>query len=226
MATPEKEAGKGAGAGHADPLADAPAGGGASGTNPFGMSEWLRTMPNGQIHPLMQHPVAAMAAATAIGLDITGRIAGFMLEAMQGLSRPQQKADEAEDGHLSGEVSETVEETKPVQVLEAEKASEPAAELVEAAPVPAYVVKTEKPVRGKATTRTAGSKKPKVDDLKKIGGIGPKLEQVLNGKGVRSYRDIAAWTEADVQRFDGELGFGGRIVRDNWVEQAKVLLKG
>lgn len=32
----------------------------------------------------------------------------------------------------------------------------------------------------------------KVDDLKLIAGIGPKLEQVLKDKGIRSFADIAA----------------------------------
>ena len=64
----------------------------------------------------------------------------------------------------------------------------------------------------------------KTDDLKRISGIGPKLEQVLNGRGIKRFADIAAWSDADIERIDGELGFEGRIRRDDWVGQAKALL--
>ena len=38
----------------------------------------------------------------------------------------------------------------------------------------------------------------KTDDLKLIAGIGPKLEQVLNAKGIRSFAEIAAWTDEEI----------------------------
>ncbi|MGO6900467.1 5' DNA nuclease, partial [Rhizobium ruizarguesonis] len=63
----------------------------------------------------------------------------------------------------------------------------------------------------------------KADDLKLIAGIGPKLEQVLNAKGIRSFAEIAAWTDEEIARLDAELGFNGRIGRDDWAGQAKVL---
>ena len=44
--------------------------------------------------------------------------------------------------------------------------------------------------------------------------------------GIRRYAQIAAWSDKDVQRVDDQLGFGGRIGRDDWVEQAKALMKG
>ena len=65
-----------------------------------------------------------------------------------------------------------------------------------------------------------------MDDLKQISGIGPKLEQVLNGMGIRRFAEIARWTDKDVKRVDDQLGFGGRIARDGWVAQAKALMKG
>ncbi|CAN7261504.1 5' DNA nuclease [Neorhizobium sp. LjRoot104] len=62
-------------------------------------------------------------------------------------------------------------------------------------------------------------------DLKQISGIGPKLVEVLNGLGVTNLAQVAAWGEADIARFDSELGLNGRIGRDDWVGQAKALLK-
>lgn len=65
------------------------------------------------------------------------------------------------------------------------------------------------------------------DDLRRIKGLGPKLVTLLNGLGVTRYDQIAAWSEADIDRIDAQLGtFAGRIRRDSWVEQAKLLAAG
>ncbi|MBW6420384.1 5' DNA nuclease [Rhizobium sp. XQZ8] len=78
-------------------------------------------------------------------------------------------------------------------------------------------------IKAAAKTRKV-SVKPADGDLKGISGIGPKLEGLLKEKGV-TVAKIAAWTNKDIARFDKELGFEGRIVRDDWVGQAKALLK-
>ncbi|MGI9401421.1 MAG: ATP-binding cassette domain-containing protein [Rhizobiaceae bacterium] len=59
------------------------------------------------------------------------------------------------------------------------------------------------------------------DDLKRISGVGPKLEQTLNGLGIYKYEQIAKWKKAERDWVDGYLKFKGRIERDNWVAQAK-----
>lgn len=65
------------------------------------------------------------------------------------------------------------------------------------------------------------------DDLRKIKGVGPKLVALLHSLGVTGYAQIAAWDEADIDRIDAQLGtFAGRIRRDNWVEQARLLSGG
>lgn len=61
------------------------------------------------------------------------------------------------------------------------------------------------------------------DDLKQISGIGPKLEQVLNGLGIWTFGQIVAWTPPEVAWLDDYLQFKGRIERDNWQTQAKTL---
>jgi len=63
------------------------------------------------------------------------------------------------------------------------------------------------------------------DDLKKISGIGPRLEEKLNQQGVYHYDQIASWTEAQIDHFDGILKFKGRIVRENWCDQAEQLAR-
>jgi len=64
------------------------------------------------------------------------------------------------------------------------------------------------------------------DDLKKLSGVGPALEQKLHDAGVTTYAQIAAWTEEDVAAFDEKLNFKGRIEREGWIEQAKELAQG
>ena len=65
------------------------------------------------------------------------------------------------------------------------------------------------------------------DDLTRLKGVGPKLATQLNTLGVTSFAQIASWSEADIDRIDDQLGrFKGRIRRDNWIEQAKLLNSG
>lgn len=63
-----------------------------------------------------------------------------------------------------------------------------------------------------------------VDDLKKITGIGPKLEETLNALGVYTFAQIASWGAGEIAWVDENLDtFKGRIERDEWVAQAKAL---
>ncbi|MEA2029269.1 MAG: hypothetical protein U9N49_09895 [Campylobacterota bacterium] len=64
------------------------------------------------------------------------------------------------------------------------------------------------------------------DDLKKISGIGPKIEEKLNNLGIFHYQQIAEFTEKNIQWVDENLSFKGRAMRDDWIGQAKVLAKG
>jgi len=62
------------------------------------------------------------------------------------------------------------------------------------------------------------------DDLKLIVGIGPVLERMLHKMGVTTYRQIARWSEREIDEFDARLPeFPGRIRRDAWVTQAREL---
>lgn len=61
----------------------------------------------------------------------------------------------------------------------------------------------------------------KADDLKKISGVGPKLEGLLNQNGVFHFDQIAAWNTAEIAYMDDQLSFKGRIERDGWIDQAK-----
>lgn len=65
------------------------------------------------------------------------------------------------------------------------------------------------------------------DDLKRIKGLGPKMQALLTSLGITTYAQIAAWTDADLDDLDTKLGaFAGRPRRDSWVEQARLLSGG
>ncbi len=65
------------------------------------------------------------------------------------------------------------------------------------------------------------------DNLLRMKGVGPKLNQQLIDLGVTRYAQIANWTDTDIAAIDGKLGnFKGRPVRDQWIDQAKYLAAG
>lgn len=62
------------------------------------------------------------------------------------------------------------------------------------------------------------------DDLKRIKGVGAKLEAVLNDLGVYTYAQIAGFSDAEFDWLDERLGVSrGRPRRDDWVGQASSL---
>ena len=66
----------------------------------------------------------------------------------------------------------------------------------------------------------------KADNLKQIGGIGPKIERLLNDLGIYHFDQIAGWSEREIAWVNAEISFKGRIERENWVSQATSLAKG
>lgn len=86
---------------------------------------------------------------------------------------------------------------------------------IAAEPLPGSGVRASDALRPSATVRADP------DDLKRIRGVGPVLERRLNELGVRQFRQVALWTDADIDFFDRELrNFHGRIRRENWVHSA------
>ena len=74
-----------------------------------------------------------------------------------------------------------------------------------------------------------GTKKPRAggaNNLTRVKGIGPANEKKLNALGIWHFDQIAAWKKAEVQWVGSYLAFPGRIEREEWVKQAKVLAKG
>ena len=64
----------------------------------------------------------------------------------------------------------------------------------------------------------------KADDLKTIEGIGPATERLCNELGFFHLDQIAGWTSPEIAWVDANLkGFKGRVTRDRWVAQAKLV---
>ena len=99
-----------------------------------------------------------------------------------------------------------------------------------AAPAMAPVMAAPAATVTKAATRPAALNAARggvADDLMHIKGVGPVLENLLHSLGFFHFDQIAAWTGAEVAWVDDNLeGFKGRVTRDEWVAQAKILAAG
>lgn len=188
------------------------------------------------VHPLVAQQAAAFATATAIGLTVSTQMATAFFGMLEGaaetarlLTTPVEKAAAEPVAAKHVNVAEKVEKTEIAAVAatveEVPVVPAPIAVKPVAAKVKSVVEAAVKAVKPKVGISPATGRKAvrKADDLKLISGVGPKLETVLNERGVRTFADIATWTVEDVARIDAELGFEGRIGRDDWVGQAKAL---
>ncbi len=89
----------------------------------------------------------------------------------------------------------------------------------------------------KAAPKKAAASKPKAapkkaesaaagDDLSKLAGVGPVMVKKLNENGIATFAEIAAWSPEQAAEIDEKLGLKGRVERDDWIAQAKELMKG
>ncbi len=89
----------------------------------------------------------------------------------------------------------------------------------------AFVAAPAAPAAPSGPLRLTAAKGGKADDLKEIEGIGPAMEKLVNELGFFHFDQIAGWSDADVALVDAEMkGFKGRIMRDRWVAQAKIIV--
>lgn len=64
------------------------------------------------------------------------------------------------------------------------------------------------------------------DELFLIKGIGPRNEKLLNGLGIFHFCQIADWSAGEAEWIGHAMAFPGRIEREHWIEQARVLCAG
>ncbi|MEL7402777.1 MAG: NADH:ubiquinone oxidoreductase [Pseudomonadota bacterium] len=111
-------------------------------------------------------------------------------------------------------------EPEPVALAEPDPAPEPE-------PEPEVVVQPVSPGEESKPQGLDGPRDGGADDLKQIKGVGPKLEKMLNSMGFYHFDQIAGWSATEVAWVDENLqGFKGRVTRDNWIDQSKILAAG
>lgn len=196
---------------------------------------------------LMAQPIAGAAALSALGFGMATQAFGFWLTAVSSAMRAGHEIAHAGEREAAANPSD---EAKPASlrakatadavIADAQAAATDAGDKVvkfvskaeraakvakapkhRAAPPTKTVTPASTPVKPAARARAKAA-----DDLKAIGGIGPKLETVLNGLGIRTYAQVAALTASEIESIEDKLGFKGRIGRDDWVGQARALVKG
>jgi len=109
---------------------------------------------------------------------------------------------------------------------DAELTPDEAAKLTAALPQAAAALPDEGAHEGQRPLGLAAARNGQPDDLKRIKGIGQQNEGRLHGLGIWHFEQIAAWTAENVKWVGSYLAFPGRIDREQWVSQARVLTAG
>ena len=119
---------------------------------------------------------------------------------------------------------------EPQEVPQPRAAEEEVAPVAESAPPPAVEADAPAGKPDAPAGKPVGLDAPRAggaDDLKRIKGVGPKLEELLHSMGYYHFDQIAAWSDAEIAWVDANLeGFRGRVTRDEWVPQARALAAG
>lgn len=69
------------------------------------------------------------------------------------------------------------------------------------------------------------SRKPQVDDLTQISGVGHKIQELLNSIGITNFQQIAEAEPKTIAKIKDVLGnFADRVERDDWLTQAQKLM--
>ena len=143
----------------------------------------------------------------------------------------KKKAKEEADAKKAKEAEEKAAAKKKADEEKAKKAEEAAAAAAAAKPVTKEAKKKEELKRVKANAskidfKVLGTAKAsEKDDLQVIKGIGPFIEEKLNALGIYTYRQISKMNSKLEDSVNLAIEFfPGRVKRDQWVAQAKILL--
>jgi NADH-quinone oxidoreductase subunit E len=201
--------------------------------------ELIRMMPRevASAVNLLVHPVAGVAAMSAFGFGLASHAFGAWAGALSGAAEASQRLlqpfvddFDARVAALQHTGSSSIKARAATRTLIAEAQSfaqevtDIAAKEIDSAAHPA----TEGESRD-ATLHVNFRQPEAIDmpaepsDLKAISGIGPKLEKVLNGLGIWTYAQIAAWTPEEIAWVEDYLSLSGRVGRDGWTAQASEL---
>ncbi len=122
--------------------------------------------------------------------------------------RAEEEAKKAEEEAKAAEATgEATEETVETEEKSAEESTEVAEESAEA-----------------SKDEVSNEEESQADDLTKIEGIGPKIAEALNNAGIKTFADLAAAKDEDVQEIIKDIP--GNHKADTWNEQAALARDG
>lgn len=181
-------------------------------------------LPITTVHLTLMIVLAVLAVATIVWGSILVRRrknarkqveANFeVAEAHGATHEPTVSADGTQVATPSDDVPEEPARARPAPVTVAAPAPSPVPD-----PVPVPV-----PAPAPAATPQAAML---ATGLTQIKGLGPKLAATLAEQGITEVGQIAALTPAEAEALDATLGaFRGRMARDRWIEQARLLSAG
>lgn len=176
------------------------------------LNGWIAAVGAGIVAFLLSKVVGEFDYTTSgfFGAVVAGGV-GLVLGMPWGAKDRIPKPDAEDDAHA------------PAVAPMAESAA-PAAVKVAAAPAPLMAAAPAAATGGAKPTALAGPRGGKADDLKTLEGVGPAMEKLCHELGIFHFDQIAAWGPAEVEWMDANLkGFKGRVTRDKWVAQAKLI---
>ncbi|QPC92381.1 NADH-ubiquinone dehydrogenase [Mesorhizobium sp. INR15] len=188
---------------------------------------------------LLAHPVAGAAAMSALGIGLANHAFGVWMGALSGaaeaserLFQPISDEFEARIERLEDTASSSTKARAATKTLiaEAQSFARDVTDIATGDAVQPVTAKRKPKTQTVTGLMPEDFRQPKAvdrpeapSDLKAISGVGPKLETVLNGLGIWTFGQIAAWTVEEIAWVDDYLSFNGRIGRDDWARQAAVL---
>ncbi len=163
-------------------------------------------------------------AQGSAGVDVGESEKPAIEEVLIASQTKEAEPEKAESKDKAGD--EKKDEKKPAaKIADEKKADDKEAKPAKAAAKKADAEKDTKPAKQAEGFERLKKADGEADDLKKLTGVGPVLEKTLNEFGIYHYRQIAGLKKADIAEIDEALNFKGRIERDEWIKQAKELVK-
>ncbi len=184
---------------------------------------------------LLAHPVAGAAAMSALGFGLANHAFGVWLGVLSGAADASQRLFHPVAGEFAADAGNAAAKNSATRARAATKtliaeAQSFAREVTDIATGTAGLEQPAATTEAPAALMPEDFRQPKAIDRpampadpKAISGVGPKLEKVLNGLGIWTYAQIAAWTPEEIAWVDDYLSFRGRIARDDWIGQAAAL---
>ncbi len=143
--------------------------------------------------------------------------------------RDQERSDaEAENTLKMAELEQALRRAEKEAEKRAKKQEAQALALATLSTPPKKVKKT-KPKKDKKKKSSKKKKSAKVaQDLKRVKGIGPKVEAELNRLGVTRYKQIARWSTKEIEDLQRRARMSLRMGEgdENWLSQARILADG